>query len=127
MPYIKRDDRGGVAAVYRHPLEDGLEEVADDNPELLEFLKLSGWDVEANKGFLESDLGLARVLEDLIDVLIQNNAMQFTDLPPAAQKKLLARRGLRKEFAYVEDLFAADDEGYEDAAIGRDAGENEFI
>lgn len=127
MPYIKRDDRGGVAAVYRHPVESGLEEVADDNPELLEFLKLTGWDAEANKEFLESDLGLARVLEDLIDALIHNKVMQFTDLPPAAQKKLLARRGLRKEFAYVEDLFAADDEGYEDAAADQEAEESGFI
>jgi len=127
VPYVKRDDRGGIAAVYRHPTEDGLEEVPDDNPELLEFLKLTGWDAEANKEFLESDLSLARVLEDLIDVLIQNKAMQFTDLPPAAQKKLLARRGLRKEFAYVEDLFASDEEGYEDAATDREAEEGGFI
>jgi len=127
VPYIKRDDRGGVAAVYRHPIEDGLEEVPDDNPELREFLKLSGWDAEANKEFLESDLGLARVLEDLIDVLIGNKAMQFTDLPPAAQRKLLARRGLRKEFAYVEDLFAADEEGYEDAIEDRNGEEGGFI
>ncbi|HEC91163.1 MAG TPA: hypothetical protein ENI55_05805 [Alphaproteobacteria bacterium] len=127
MPYVKRDDRGGIAAVYRHPVEDGLEEVPDDNPELLEFFKLTGWDAEANKEFLESDLSLARVLEDLIDVLIQNKAMQFTDLPLAARKKLLSRRGLRKEFAYVEDLFAVDEEGYGDAATEREAGEGEFI
>ncbi len=127
MPYVKRDDRGGIAAVYRHPIEDGLEAVPDDNPELLEFLKLTGWDAEANKEFLESDLGLARVLEDLIDVLIGNKAMQFTDLPPAAQRKLLSRRGLRKEFAYVEDLFAVDEEGYDDAATDREAEEGGFI
>lgn len=127
MPYIKRDDRGGIVAVYRHPVESGLEEVADDNPELLEFLKLTGWDAEANKEFLESDLSLARVLEDLIDVLIHNKAMQFTDLPLAAQKKLLARRGLRKEFAYVEDLFAADEEGYEDAVMDGEAEESGLI
>ncbi len=127
MPYIKRDDRGDIVAVYRHPVENGLEEVVDDDPKLIEFLKLTGWDAEANKEFLESDLGLARVLEDLIDVLIGNKAMQFTDLPPAAQRKLLARRGLRKEFAYVEDLFAADEEGYEDAATDREIEEGEFI
>jgi hypothetical protein len=127
VPYIKRDDRGGIVAVYRHPVESGLEEVADDNPELLEFLKLTGWDAEANKEFLESDLSLARVLEDLIDVLIHNKAMQFTDLPLAAQKKLLARRGLRKEFAYVEDLFAADEEGYEDAVMDGEAEESGLI
>ena len=40
----------------------------------------------------ESDVTLARVLEDLIDVLITRGQIQFTDLPPAAQTKLLERR-----------------------------------
>jgi hypothetical protein len=43
----------------------------------------------------------------------------FTDLPPAAQQKLLSRRGLRREFAYVETLFSPDDE---DEAFSPDAG-----
>ena len=48
---------------------------------------------------------LARVIEDLIDVLIEKKVFMFTDLPEGAQQKLLERRGLRKEFAYVDDLF----------------------
>lgn len=127
MPYIKRDDKGGIVAVYRHSTEAGLEEVADDSQELREFLEITGLDTEANKEFLDSDLSLARVLEDLIDVLIENKVMQFTDLPLAAQKKLLSRRGLRKEFTYVEDLFAADEEGYENAAIGSEAEDGGFL
>ena len=43
----------------------------------------------------ETDIGLARVLEDLIDVLITRGVVQFTDLPQAAQAKLLERRQTR--------------------------------
>jgi len=48
--------------------------------------------------------------------------MQFTDLPMAAQKKLLARRGLRKEFAYVEDLFGGDETDFEGAGSDDEGG-----
>lgn len=43
----------------------------------------------------DSDTAIARVLEDLIDVLITRGVIQFTDLPPAAQEKLLSRRQTR--------------------------------
>jgi len=42
-----------------------------------------------------SDSGLARVTEDLIDILILRGVIQFTDFPPAAQAKLLSRRQTR--------------------------------
>lgn len=43
----------------------------------------------------ESDAGLARVTEDLIDILITRGVIQFTDFPSAAQAKLLQRRQTR--------------------------------
>jgi len=42
-----------------------------------------------------TDAGLARVTEDLIDILINRGVIQFTDFPPAAQAKLLERRQTR--------------------------------
>ena len=42
-----------------------------------------------------TDAGLARVTEDLIDILIHRGVIQFTDFPPAAQAKLLERRQTR--------------------------------
>ena len=87
----------------------GLEEVAADDPGLIDFLYDGDEDAAAKKDMVDSDLGLARVLEDLIDLLIEKGAFRFTDLPDAAQQKLLARRGLRKEFAYVETLFGSDE------------------
>ena len=43
----------------------------------------------------ESDQALIRVVEDLIDTLIGKDLLRFTDLPEAAQAKLLERRNLR--------------------------------
>ena len=117
MPFVKRDENGNVIAVYSTAEMPGLEEVNANDPQLIDFLYAGDADAAAKKDMIESDLGLARVLEDLIDLLIEKGAFRFTDLPDAAQRKLLARRGLRKEFAYVETLFGKqddDDSEYDD-------------
>lgn len=110
MPFVKRNADGKIVAVFDQPEEPGLEEISPEDPSVLEFLHQDQPDTDARQGFVESDLALARVLEDLIDVLIEKGVILFTDFPEAAQQKLLSRRGLRAEFAYVETLFAADDE-----------------
>ncbi len=43
-----------------------------------------------------SDQTLIRVIEDLVETLIGKNLIHFTDLPEAAQAKLLERRTLRR-------------------------------
>lgn len=50
---------------------------------------------EAGTAMSRTDAGLARVTEDLIDVLIQRGLIKFTDLPQAAQAKLLQRKQVR--------------------------------
>ena len=112
MPFVKRDADGNIIAVYAKNVQKGLEEVIGDDPQLVEFLYDGTEDAAARKDLIESDLGLARVLEDLIDLLIEKGTFRFTDLPDAAQEKLLARRGLRKEFAYMETLFSDDDDDF---------------
>jgi hypothetical protein len=44
----------------------------------------------------ESDQALIRVVEDVVDTLIRKDLLHFTDLPEAAQAKLLERRVLRR-------------------------------
>ena len=51
---------------------------------------------------------MARVLEDLIDVLITRGLIQFTDLPEAAQEKLLERRETRANLADRLNLYPND-------------------
>jgi len=57
-----------------------------------------------------SDTSLVRVLEDLIDVLINRGVIQFTDLPEAAQAKLLERREARATLSKRLQLLPTDPE-----------------
>ncbi len=120
MPFIVRDPEGNVAGVYNQPVEGG-EEVAADDPGLAAFVQATA-PQEGTQEWIYSDLGLARVMEDLVDLLIDKNLINFTDFPEGAQKKLLERRGLRKEFAYVESLFGSPEED----ANGGGGGEGFF-
>jgi len=56
----------------------------------------------------QSDPGLVRVIEDLIDVLINRGVIQFTDLPEAAQTKLLERRETRASLIKRLQLLSTD-------------------
>jgi hypothetical protein len=107
MPYVYRDAQGAIAAVYDQPV-DGGEEVAVDDPALTAFIQKNLPTVPSDE-WVQSDLALARVMEDLIEILIDKKVLMFTDFPEGAQKKLLERRGFRKEFSYVEGLFGDDD------------------
>ena len=53
--------------------------------------------MDKNKLFLnQSDIELIRVLDDLIDLLTDKHVFSFTDLPEAAQAKLLSRKNARE-------------------------------
>jgi len=113
MPYVYRDAQGDIVAVYEQPVEGG-EEVAADDAALIAFIQ-KNVPVAATDEWVQSDLALARVMEDLIEILIDKKVLMFTDFPEGAQKKLLERRGFRKEFSYVEDLFGDDEFGGDDS------------
>ena len=61
-----------------------------------------------NDPFRESDIQLARVLEDLISLLIERDLLRFTDFPAAAQKRLIARQNMRKKNR-MSDIIDEDD------------------
>lgn len=108
MPYVMRNSTGKIIAVLSEEVE-GAEMVSPNDQELTAFLQTDSPESRAQRELMESDMGLIRVIEDLIDVLIERGTIMFTDFPEPVQKKLLARRGLRKEFSYVDDLFNAED------------------
>jgi F0F1-type ATP synthase delta subunit len=122
MPYVLLDENNHIVAVYTENV-DGAVEVAPDDPALKEFIYRNHPEEEQREKLLKSDLTLARVMEDLIDVLIEKGVIMFTDFPEAAQKKLLERRGFRKEFSYVQNLFGNEEGGLGDhGAAGGEAG-----
>lgn len=104
MTYVMRNVSGQIVAILSESI-DGAEEVGIHDFELKEFLARETPEEIAQKELRESDQSLIRVIEDLIDVLINNGAISFNDFPEPVQHKLLGRRGLRNRFSYVGDVF----------------------
>ncbi|MGB7816492.1 MAG: hypothetical protein WBL28_09110 [Methylotenera sp.] len=95
MAYVFKNAQSSVvAASATENLGEGWEYVEDNAKEYLEFLENS---LAENAPFRESDIQLARVLEDLISMLIERNVIRFTDFPQAAQKRLNDRQSMRKK------------------------------
>ena len=118
MPFVHKDAAGKILAVYTDPVE-GTQEVAPDDPALKDFIQSNIPGTDGGNEWMQSDLALARVIEDLIEVLIDKKVIMFTDFPEGAQRKLLDRRGLRKEFDLVEDLFGdGEDENFDPGEEG---------
>jgi hypothetical protein len=92
MLYAFFDGEGRVTGLTETP-RDGAREVSLRDPEVMAFLSLNSDEAFDPDAFLDqSDKSTIRILEDLIDTLIGHHLIRFTDLPMAAQKKLLSRR-----------------------------------
>ena len=95
MSYAKRDKDGNIIALYRQQTEAGLESIAATSPEVLAFLEQSDNSEVSQEYLKDSDLDLVRVMEDLVDLLVDKNVIMFTELPAIAQQKLLIRKKAR--------------------------------
>ena len=99
MPYVVRDTAGRIVGVSAAPTASAREWLEDSDPGLRAFIAevLQRGEAEAPAQVLaESDLQLIRVVEDLVQVLIEKGAIQFIDLPLAARNKLMQRMSLRQ-------------------------------
>ena len=80
--YIKRNAYGQLIEASVTVDGDINEFIADDAPALLDF-----FDITKRQQLLSlerSDQAMARVLEDVISLLVEQGAIRFTDLPEAA-------------------------------------------
>ncbi len=108
MPFVQRNSEGRIIALYETTTESATEHLSFDNVEVMQFLGADAPTDEVKRLLSESDADISRILEDLINLLVDRNVILFTDLPAAAQKKLLARKSLRKnvvqsEFRLIDD------------------------
>lgn len=100
MPYVKRNASNDVVSVSTEASEECSDWVEDNDPALLGFL--GQW--ADNSALDDSDLEFIRVLEDLLDVLMDKGVFLFTELPEEAQAKLLTRQALRAKRRGALDL-----------------------
>jgi hypothetical protein len=95
MAYVLKNAQGNIVATSTfESLGEDWELIDDNAKDYIAFLENT---LAKNAPFRESDIQLARVLEDLITILIERNIIRFTDFPVAAQKRLNDRQSLRRQ------------------------------
>jgi hypothetical protein len=109
MPFVIRDQSGKISGVSDHAEVGVSEEVQGDDPEVRQFLIDQGMSSPdaIRQRLAESDLQMVRLVDDLIDLLMEKGVIKFTDLPQAAAEKYLhrqvARRRLQSNLIVQED------------------------
>jgi hypothetical protein len=104
MPYVKRNSAGAIIGLSERAENDYEQELSLSHPEIQAFLNT------ARDHLSSSDSETIRVIEDLIDVMIQKKLILLTELPQAAQRKLMERQRMRNELGVLGNLMVdADD------------------
>lgn len=88
MPFVTRNADGDITSLHAQAERPAQEFLPDTDPGVRAF-------VGVDAGFGRLDADFIRVLEDLIDVLIQRKVINLTDLPEDARRKLYSRKGHR--------------------------------
>lgn len=112
MPYVQRNASGQISALFREREANAEEFLPNDHPDIQLFLggivPQKGKNA-ATSELSESDLTLIRVIEDIVDTLIDKNVIMFTDLPQHAREKILQRKSTRKKIATPLDIIEDED------------------
>jgi len=103
MSYVKRNKEGKITAISLNK-DEGFTEKVD--PKAEEYLNFINTDLDASgtvrQALHKSDTDIARVTEDLINLLMEKQVILFTELPSVVQEKLLNREQLRKSLRAQE-------------------------
>ncbi len=110
MPYVQRDAKGNVIALFAAQQPGGDEYLSSEHPEVQVFLAKHGDETVVQRALKQSDNELARVTEDLIHLLVDKNLIRFTDLPEPVQNKLLSREQLRAQLGDASSSPLSDDD-----------------
>ncbi|ALM52792.1 hypothetical protein [Halomonas huangheensis] len=105
--YVQRDADRRILSVSKVATAQCTEQVDADDSDLLQFLaEVKGADERVR--LQQSDLDFVRVLEDVLDLLMDKGVISFTDLPQAARDKIMQRQSLRRRYNDVD--LVGDDE-----------------
>jgi hypothetical protein len=108
MFYVQRDADGQLIRVEAAPFAESSEQLEADDQEIQSWF--SSQSVESSLLQLrQTDPEMIRVLEDLIHILTTKGVLRITDLPPAAQHKLIHRSQAREGLGGLNRLIGDDD------------------
>jgi hypothetical protein len=110
MFYVQRDAQGSLVRVEAAPYAEATETLPANHHDIQTWF--SNEVVETSlKQLKQSDLEMIRVLDDLIQVLTSKGVIRVTDLPPAAQAKLMDRTQAREALGGLSHLINEDEKG----------------
>ncbi|MCQ2048487.1 Tryptophan synthase subunit beta like protein [Stutzerimonas stutzeri] len=110
MFYIERDEGGLLHRVEPTPFDGMTGTLRADSDEAQSWLATHNDEQAQLAGLQASDQDMARVVEDLVDVLIARGVIRFTDLPEVAQRKLHARAQTRARLGGLSTLLDDDEQ-----------------
>ncbi|MNI69980.1 hypothetical protein D3C73_1257610 [compost metagenome] len=119
MFYVQRDTAGQLMRVEAQAYAESTETLPADHPDLQEWFasklmatsQKQSQQIKQLKQLKQSDLDMIRVIDDLIQVLIDKGVIRVTDLPAAAQTKLSDRYQAREALGGLAHLVDEDDVG----------------
>ena len=110
MLYVQRNAQGQLIRVEAADFAGAQESLPADAQEIQAWF--ANQDVESSLMQLkQSDLDMIRVLDDLVQVLMNKGVLRITDLPAAAQSKLLSRTQARVALGGLNRLTDDDEVG----------------
>lgn len=110
MVYVQRDGEGRLLRAASEPFEGMTETLAPESPELLSWLQTQETVQARLTALRESDLELVRVLEDVVDALVERGVIRYTDLPEAARRKLHERAETRAQLGGLSGLLGDEEQ-----------------
>jgi len=101
MPYAERNRDGIVVALYAAQNDQAKEFLTGNHPEVAAFLADGAGTGMQHARMQASDLEMARVVEDLIFVLIEMKVIKLESLPIATRQKITQRAQIREAIAHA--------------------------
>ena len=110
MFYVQRDAQGQLVRVEAAVYAEATETLPADHHEIQAWYANEVMEVSL-KQLKQSDLEMIRVLDDLIQVLTSKGVIRVTDLPAAAQAKLMDRNQAREGLGGLSHLIDDEETG----------------
>lgn len=110
MFYVQRDAQGQLVRVEAAAWAEATETLPADHHEIQAWFANAAVE-NSLKQLKQSDFEMIRVLDDLIQVLTSKGVIRVTDLPPAAQAKLMDRTQAREALGGLSHLIDDDETG----------------
>lgn len=110
MFYVQRNEKGQLTRVEAASYPEAHEALPADHVEIQKWFSDDPLQ-NSLKQLKQSDLDMIRVLDDLIQVLTAKGVIRVTDLPPAAQAKLMDRTQAREALGGLNHLINDEEAG----------------